>query len=186
MIAANWRSRSRAGAAALPGFQRHAVPLVGPGGAPGGLGRNLCDELFPSSIGQKQFNLADDRQPRQLVGVALQLAVPAQELAAGVILRKCLDAQFSRERGQAVLRGADPLRSQVDRRTADFLAERAPAHAVLRFEHDGVHAPLEQSPGRAESSQARADDHHVERSGRAVDRFLLLHDFAPRGRPFVG
>src|SRR5690606_1494566 len=87
------------GMRAFPGLQCHRVPLVRVWSEPRSVRRNLSSKLLPATIGAKKFPLRKERKPRQVARVSGDLATPAEQLAAGVELRKPFDAEFLGQRG---------------------------------------------------------------------------------------
>ncbi len=163
----------RAHVAALPGLERHAVPVAGVGRFPGAFGRNLALELIESLAGPQQLQLRQERQSRQVAVVPLDIAVPREDFRPRVVLRKAFDAELCGQSGEQLLPRADPLTAQVDRVLAEPLAERAPADPIAHFEHDAVQSAGHQIAHRAQPRQPGADDDDVERIARCL-RLLRL------------
>jgi hypothetical protein len=81
------------------------------------------------------------------------------------VLRLRAHAELACKPGHAVLRGPDPVRSQVGVVAVDNLRAHLAARPVTRLEHHDRAARGTHAAGGAQSAQPRADDRHVDGCG---------------------
>ena len=148
--------------AAHPGRGRLAVEGGRVGRLPGGVERHLAGHAVEPPLGALHVEQHDRVDARDRPAVAAQPPAVLDHVLALPVGGEGLDAELGGQRGQAVLRRADPLGAHLDDvPAADVLVQDPPADAVAGLHDDHGGAGRGRRARRGQPGQAGSDHDEV-------------------------